>query len=57
LFPSFDLQHPTGDSHSLEAWFLCGLRFHRLAIWLSNGVAVILQLLLTALVVMRAFAA
>ena len=38
-------------------WFLYGLRFRRVAIWLSNGVAVILQLLLTALVVMRAFAA
>ena len=38
-------------------WFLYGLRFHRVAIWLSNGVAVILQLLLTALVVARAFAA
>jgi hypothetical protein len=29
-------------------WFLYGLRFRRVAIWLSNGVAVVLQLLLTA---------
>ena len=35
-------------------WFLYGLRFGRVAIWLSNGVAVILQLLLTAVVVLRA---
>ena len=34
-------------------WFLYGLRFRRLAIWLSNGVAVVLQLLLTTVVVLK----
>jgi hypothetical protein len=29
-------------------WFLYGLRFRRVAIWLSNGVAVALQLALIA---------
>jgi uncharacterized protein with PQ loop repeat len=29
-------------------WLLYGVRFRRLAIWLSNGVAVVLQLLLAA---------
>ena len=32
-------------------WFLYGLRFRRVAIWLSNGVAVVLQLLLTAMAI------
>jgi uncharacterized protein with PQ loop repeat len=35
-------------------WFLYGLRFQRVAIWLSNGVAVVLQLLLTAVVILKA---
>jgi MtN3 and saliva related transmembrane protein len=34
-------------------WFLYGLRFRREAIWLSNGVAVVLQLLLTAVAVLK----
>jgi uncharacterized protein with PQ loop repeat len=34
-------------------WLLYGLRFRRVAIWLSNGVAVILQLLLTAVAVLK----
>ena len=34
-------------------WFLYGLRFRRVAIWLTNGIAVILQLLLTAAAVLK----
>jgi len=34
-------------------WFLYGLRFRLLAIWLSNGVAMVLQLLLTAVAVLK----
>ena len=34
-------------------WLLYGLRFRRVAIWLSNGVAVVLQLLLTAVAVLK----
>jgi len=34
-------------------WFLYGLRFRRVAIWLSNGVAVVVQLLLTAVAVLK----
>jgi hypothetical protein len=34
-------------------WFLYGLRFRRVAIWLSNGIAVALQLLLTAAAVLK----
>jgi uncharacterized protein with PQ loop repeat len=29
-------------------WFFYGLRFRRIAVWLSNGIAVVLQLLLAA---------
>lgn len=31
-------------------WFLYGLRFRRVAIWLSNGIAALLQLALAVLV-------
>jgi uncharacterized protein with PQ loop repeat len=34
-------------------WFLYGLRFRRVAIWLSNGVAVVLQFLLTVVAVLK----
>ena len=34
-------------------WLLYGLRFRRVAIWLSNGVAVLLQLLLTTVVLLK----
>lgn len=34
-------------------WCLYGLRFRRPAIWLSNGIASLLQLLLTAAVVLK----
>jgi uncharacterized protein with PQ loop repeat len=34
-------------------WFLYGLRFRRVAIWLSNGIAVVLQLLLTAVALLK----
>jgi uncharacterized protein with PQ loop repeat len=34
-------------------WLLYGLRFRRVAIWLSNGVAVVLQLLLTVVAVLK----
>jgi len=34
-------------------WLLYGLRFRRMAIWLSNGVAVVLQLLLTAVTLLK----
>jgi uncharacterized protein with PQ loop repeat len=34
-------------------WLLYGLRFRRVAIWLSNGVAVVLQLLLTAVAILK----
>ena len=34
-------------------WLLYGLRFRRMAIWLSNGVAVVLQLLLTAVALLK----
>ena len=34
-------------------WFLYGLRFRLVAIWLSNGVAMLLQLLLTAVAVLK----
>jgi uncharacterized protein with PQ loop repeat len=34
-------------------WLLYGLRFRRVAIWLSNGVAVVLQLLLTTVVLLK----
>jgi len=34
-------------------WFLYGLRFRHVAIWLSNGVAVVVQLLLTAVAVLK----
>jgi uncharacterized protein with PQ loop repeat len=34
-------------------WFLYGLRFRRVAIWLSNGVAMVLQSLLTAVAVFK----
>ena len=34
-------------------WLLYGLRFRRVAIWLSNGVAVVLQLLLAAVAVLK----
>jgi uncharacterized protein with PQ loop repeat len=34
-------------------WLLYGLRFRRVAIWLSNGVAVVLQLLLAAVVILK----
>jgi uncharacterized protein with PQ loop repeat len=34
-------------------WLLYGLRFRRMAIWLSNGVAVVLQLLLTVVAVLK----
>jgi hypothetical protein len=37
-------------------WFLYGLRFRRLAIWLPNAVAVLLQLLLAAGVALKAHA-
>jgi hypothetical protein len=35
-------------------WFLYGLRFRRLAIWLPNGIAVLLQLTLAATVALKA---
>jgi uncharacterized protein with PQ loop repeat len=35
-------------------WLLYGLRFRRVAIWLSNGVAVVLQLLLTVVAILKA---
>ena len=34
-------------------WFLYGLRFGLVAIWLSNGIAAVLQLLLTAVAVLK----
>jgi uncharacterized protein with PQ loop repeat len=34
-------------------WFLYGLRFRRVAIWLSNGIAVVLQILLTVVAVLK----
>jgi uncharacterized protein with PQ loop repeat len=34
-------------------WLLYGLRFRRVAIWLSNGVAAGLQLLLTAVALLK----
>ena len=34
-------------------WFLYGLRFRRVAIWLSNGIAVVLQLLLAAVALLQ----
>ena len=34
-------------------WFLYGLRFRRVAIWLSNGIAVVLQLVLTAVTLLK----
>jgi uncharacterized protein with PQ loop repeat len=34
-------------------WFLYGLRFRHVAIWLSNGVAMILQVLLTTVAVLK----
>jgi uncharacterized protein with PQ loop repeat len=34
-------------------WLLYGLRFRRVAIWLSNGVAVILQLLLALAAILK----
>ena len=34
-------------------WCLYGLRFRRPAIWLSNGIAVVLQLLLTAAALLK----
>jgi uncharacterized protein with PQ loop repeat len=34
-------------------WLLYGLRFRRVAIWLSNGVAAVLQLLLAAVAVLK----
>jgi uncharacterized protein with PQ loop repeat len=34
-------------------WLLYGLRFRRMAIWLSNGVAVVLQLLLIVVAVLK----
>jgi uncharacterized protein with PQ loop repeat len=34
-------------------WFLYGLRFRLVAIWLSNGIAAVLQLLLTAVAVLK----
>ncbi len=34
-------------------WFLYGLRFRRVAIWLSNGVAMVLQSLLTAVAILK----
>ena len=42
-----------GFSVAYAFWFLYGLRFRRVAIWLSNGVAMILQLLLTAVTVLK----
>jgi uncharacterized protein with PQ loop repeat len=35
-------------------WFLYGLRFRRLAIWLPNAIAVVLQILLAAGVALKA---
>lgn len=35
-------------------WFLYGLRFRRLAIWLPNAIAVVLQILLAAAVALKA---
>ena len=37
-------------------WFLYGLRFRRLAIWLPNAIAVVLQLMLVAGVALKASA-
>lgn len=37
-------------------WFLYGLRFHRLAIWVPNAIAVVLQFLLAAGVALKAHA-
>jgi len=37
-------------------WFLYGLRFRRLAIWLPNAIAIVLQLLLAAGVALKAHA-
>jgi uncharacterized protein with PQ loop repeat len=34
-------------------WFLYGLRFRRVAIWLSNGVAMLLQLMLAAVAILK----
>jgi uncharacterized protein with PQ loop repeat len=34
-------------------WFLYGLRFRRVAIWLSNGIAAVLQVLLAAVAVLK----
>jgi hypothetical protein len=34
-------------------WFLYGLRFRRVAIWLSNGIAAALQALLAAVAVLK----
>jgi len=34
-------------------WFLYGLRFRRVAIWASNGLAVVLQVLLTTVAVLK----
>jgi len=34
-------------------WFLYGLRFRRVAIWLSNGVAALLQLLLATVALLK----
>jgi uncharacterized protein with PQ loop repeat len=34
-------------------WFLYGLRFGLVAIWLSNGIAAVLQLLLAAVAVLK----
>ncbi len=42
-----------GFATAYAFWCLYGLRFRRPAIWLSNGVAATLQLLLTAVVVLK----
>ena len=42
-----------GFASAYTFWCLYGLRFRRPAIWLSNGVAAALQLLLTAVVVLK----
>jgi uncharacterized protein with PQ loop repeat len=50
---SLSLPFLLGFSVAYAFWFLYGLRFRRVAIWLSNGVAVVLQLLLAAVAVYK----
>jgi uncharacterized protein with PQ loop repeat len=50
---SLSLPFLLGFAFVYTFWFLYGLRFRRVAIWLSNGVAGILQLLLAAAAVLK----